>query len=95
MNTAIYSPTGANSGIGFAIPIDTLRSVVESLVALGRVSRPIMGVSFLESQQARALGIEKGVLVLAAPADGPAANARHSSALHDGRFFGEDSTFGF
>eukprot|EP00629_Pelagomonadales_sp_RCC1024_P011874 CAMPEP_0119296092 /NCGR_PEP_ID=MMETSP1329-20130426/50397_1 /TAXON_ID=114041 /ORGANISM="Genus nov. species nov., Strain RCC1024" /LENGTH=390 /DNA_ID=CAMNT_0007297023 /DNA_START=78 /DNA_END=1247 /DNA_ORIENTATION=- len=86
MNTAIYSPSGASSGVGFAIPIDTLASIVASLIKDGRVSRPILGITFLASQQARALGIERGVLVLAAPADGPAAAAgvRGTSRSPDG-----------
>ncbi|KAH8082099.1 serine-type endopeptidase [Aureococcus anophagefferens] len=64
MNTAIYSPSGASSGVGFAIPIDTLRFI----------------------RRAKALGIDKGVLVLAAPADGPAAAAgmRGTSRSTDG-----------
>ncbi|KAJ1449386.1 trypsin-like cysteine/serine peptidase domain-containing protein [Pelagophyceae sp. CCMP2097] len=86
MNTAIYSPSGGFSGVSFAIPIDTVKSIVESLILVGRVSRPIMGVSFLESSQARALGIDKGILVLTAPADGPAAAAgmRGTSRSQDG-----------
>ena len=86
MNAAIYSPSGASSGVSFAIPVDTLKTVVESLISVGRVSRPVLGVSFLESSQARALGIESGVLVLQAPADGPAALAgmRGTSRSPDG-----------
>ena len=86
MNTAIYSPSGASSGVGFAIPIDTLALSVASLIKTGTVLRPIMGVSFLEAAQAKALGIDKGVLVLAAPADGPAAAAgmRGTSRSTDG-----------
>ena len=60
MNTAIYSPSGASSGVGFAIPIDTLALSVASLIKTGTVLRPIMGVSFLEAAQAKALGIDKG-----------------------------------
>ena len=86
MNTAIYSPSGTSSGVGFAIPIDTLALSVASLIKTGTVLRPIMGVSFLEAAQAKALGIDKGVLVLAAPADGPAAAAgmRGTSRSTDG-----------
>eukprot|EP00633_Aureoumbra_lagunensis_P004715 CAMPEP_0197314816 /NCGR_PEP_ID=MMETSP0891-20130614/35346_1 /TAXON_ID=44058 ORGANISM="Aureoumbra lagunensis, Strain CCMP1510" /NCGR_SAMPLE_ID=MMETSP0891 /ASSEMBLY_ACC=CAM_ASM_000534 /LENGTH=313 /DNA_ID=CAMNT_0042803443 /DNA_START=248 /DNA_END=1186 /DNA_ORIENTATION=+ len=86
MNAAIYSPSGASNGVGFAIPIDTLKTVVDALISNGRVSRAILGVSFLESAQARALGIESGVLVLNAPADGPAAagGLRGTSRSPDG-----------
>lgn len=41
----------------------------------GKVVRPVLGISFLESKQARALGIEKGVLVLDVPSNSPAYKA--------------------
>lgn len=48
---------------------------VETLIRDGKVVRPILGISFLESKQARALGIGRGVLVLEVPEDSPAAKA--------------------
>jgi len=75
MNTAIYSPSGASAGIGFAIPIDTVKYIVETLIRDGQVIRPVLGISFLESRQARALGIGSGVLVLEVPEGSPAARA--------------------
>jgi S1-C subfamily serine protease len=39
MNTAIYSPSGASAGIGFAIPVDTLRTIVETIIRDGKVRR--------------------------------------------------------
>jgi S1-C subfamily serine protease len=45
MNTAIYSPSGSNAGIGFAIPVDTVKRTVEDLIAHGQVSRPTIGLS--------------------------------------------------
>lgn len=67
MNTSIYSPSGASSGVGFAIPVDTLRVIVNELIRNGRIVRPVIGISYLESSQARALGIKEGVLVLDVP----------------------------
>lgn len=75
MNTAIYSPSGASAGIGFAIPIDTVKFIVNTLIKDGKVVRPILGISFLESKQARALGISRGVLVLDVPQGSAAAKA--------------------
>lgn len=75
MNTAIYSPSGASAGIGFAIPVDTVKYIVNTLIRDGKVIRPILGISYLESKQARALGITRGVLVLDVPPDSPAAKA--------------------
>ena len=75
MSTAIYSTSGASAGIGFAIPIDSVKFIVETLIRDGRVIRPVLGVSLLESKQARALGISKGVLVLDVPTTSPAFKA--------------------
>ena len=75
MNTAIYSPSGASAGIGFAIPIDTVKYIVDTLIRDGKVVRPVLGISYLESKQARALGIGRGVLVLEVPPGSPADKA--------------------
>ena len=75
MSTAIYSTSGASAGIGFAIPVDSVKFIVETLIRDGRVIRPVLGVSLLESKQARALGINKGVLVLNVPTTSPAFKA--------------------
>jgi S1-C subfamily serine protease len=45
INTAIYSPSGAYAGIGFAVPVDTVNRVVPQLIAKGRYIRPSLGVS--------------------------------------------------
>ena len=45
--------------------MDTLSTVVKALVDDGRVRRPVLGITFLGGQQAKALGIDAGVLVLA------------------------------
>ena len=44
INTAIYSPSGASAGIGFAVPVDTVMRVVPQLIADGRYTRPTLGV---------------------------------------------------
>jgi len=75
MNTSIYSPSGASAGIGFAIPIDSVKFIVDTLIRDGEIVRPVLGISYLESKQARALGIEKGVLVLDVPVNSPAYKA--------------------
>jgi len=75
MNTAILSPSGSSAGIGFAIPSDTISQVVEQIIKGGQVARPVLGISFLEAQQARQLGIPEGVLILDAPTGSPAYQA--------------------
>jgi S1-C subfamily serine protease len=69
VNTAIFSPNGAgNVGIGFAIPVDTVRRVVNQIIRYGAVVRPSLGIALfpervqrsIENQLGRYLG---GVLV--------------------------------
>jgi S1-C subfamily serine protease len=65
MNTAIYSPSGASAGIGFAVPVDTIARIVPQLIAHGRVIRPVLGVNLddrLSDYVTRRLGVE-GALV--------------------------------
>ncbi len=44
MNTAIYSPTGSSVGLGFAVPVDTLRRVVNSIIDKGYYPHPSLGI---------------------------------------------------
>jgi S1-C subfamily serine protease len=74
MNTAIYSPSGSNAGIGFAVPVDTVLRVVPQLIQSGRVTRPRLGVVLVPDGIARRLGIE-GVLIARVEEDSPAAAA--------------------
>lgn len=45
MTTAIYSPSGLNAGIGFAVPVDTVNRVVPQLIAHGRYTLPSIGIT--------------------------------------------------
>ena len=79
INTALISPTGGNVGIGFAIPAEQARPIVETLMRGERVRRGYMGVGLqsLDGGVGQALGIERnrGELVNAITAGGPAARA--------------------
>lgn len=79
VNTAIFSPSGGNVGIGFAVPSRVARSVTDQLIRTGRVERGHIGVSLQELTPAiaQALGRpdDKGVLVAAVEPGGPAARA--------------------
>lgn len=79
INTAIYSRTGANNGIGFAIPIDMARNVMDQLKAHGRVVRGWLGVEIQEvtPDLAQSFGLPKpeGALVASADKEGPASKA--------------------
>ncbi|CAJ2665407.1 unnamed protein product [Trifolium pratense] len=56
INTAIYSPSGASSGVGFSIPVDTVNGIVDQLVKFGKVTRPILGIKFAPDQSVEQLG---------------------------------------
>lgn len=61
----IYSPTGAgNVGIGFAIPVDTVRRVVNQLIRYGKVVRPTLGIQVVDDRVARNLARQLGRTVL-------------------------------
>lgn len=75
VNTAIYSPSGASAGIGFAIPIDEVNRIVPRLIRDGRMVRPAIGISGGSPALGRALGAPRGVPVLDVQRDGPAARA--------------------
>ncbi|ANN65043.1 S1C family serine protease [Bordetella bronchialis] len=76
INTAIYSQSGGSLGIGFAVPIDTARSVMEDIIRTGYVRRGWLGVEpqDLTPDLARAfkLGSQRGVIIAGVMRDGPA-----------------------
>jgi serine protease Do len=79
VNTAIFSPSGGNVGIAFAIPASTAREVVQDLIKDGAVQRGWLGVEIqpVTSEIAESLGLtaDKGALVSNAQDDGPAKKA--------------------
>ena len=79
VNTAIYSPSGGSVGIAFAIPSDTVKSVVTQLKDKGSVTRGWIGVQIqpVNADIADSLGLKKaeGALVAEPQSDGPAVKA--------------------
>jgi len=79
VNTAIYSPSGGSVGIAFAIPSDTVKSVVSQLKDKGSVTRGWIGVQIqpVNADIADSLGLKKaeGALVAEPQPDGPAVKA--------------------
>ena len=68
INTMIASNVGQSAGIGFAIPINTAKAVINDLLTLGRVRRPALGVTTIpiDSQLADQMGLaaDYGLLIL-------------------------------
>ncbi len=79
INTAIYSQSGGSMGIGFAIPIDLARQVMDGLVRDGQVTRGWIGVQPRdldpEFAQSFELPVKDGVLITGVLQNGPAAQA--------------------
>ncbi|MGL4394994.1 MAG: Do family serine endopeptidase [Hyphomicrobium sp.] len=79
VNTAIYSPSGGNVGIAFAVPAKTVQDVINQLKSSGAVSRGWLGVKIqnVDDDTAASLGLTepKGALVSEVTANGPAAAA--------------------
>lgn len=83
LNTAILSRVGESAGIGFAIPVNQIRSAVPQLIKYGRVLRPKIGVVFADT--------EYGPVLLYVKPDSPAAEAGLQGArrkVHRGAFVG-------
>ncbi len=76
INTTIFSPSGASAGIGFAVPSDLARPIIEQLRQGGRVERGWLGVAVqdLAPEEARR-GSARGVMVAGVERGSPAARA--------------------
>ncbi len=74
INTAIYSPSGTSAGIGFAIPINTIKKIVPILIEHGRLLRPRLGIEVAPAHWALQAGV-KGVPVLRVAQNSPAEEA--------------------
>jgi serine protease DegQ len=76
INTAILSATGTSNGIGFAIPVDTVRAVADQLIATGTVQHAYLGVQgvSLDPVVAERYGLDaaEGAVVVAVEPGGPA-----------------------
>jgi len=88
MNTMIASPSGASSGVGFAVPVDTIRKIVPQIIQFGKVTEPGLGVTFVNDEYARRAGV-RGAVILEVPRDSQAYDAglRGLSRDNRGRLF--------
>ena len=79
VNTAIFSPSGGNVGIGFAVPASTAQDVVAQLIETGSVERGFIGVNLqgIDENLAEALGLDNanGAIVIGVEPGSPAASA--------------------
>ncbi|MCP5261473.1 MAG: trypsin-like peptidase domain-containing protein [Rhodoferax sp.] len=87
ITTAIYSPSGASAGIGFAVPVDTVNRVVPQIIRHGRYIRPTLGIRTDEELNRRLCELLKvrGVVVLRpAPGKPLAGGLRETTVGRDG-----------
>lgn len=86
VNTMIYSPSGGNVGIGFAVPVNTVRRSVAQLIATGRIRRGRIGLQLLGDEPSmhirHALQLPPGVIVHAVEPHSGAAQAGIRCAAH-------------
>jgi S1-C subfamily serine protease len=84
VNTAIFSPSGASAGIGFAIPVNTVKDVVPQLISYGRVLRPVIGVELASDSWVKRYRI-KGLPIVQVFPGMPAAEAGMTGAYRNAR----------
>ena len=87
VNTAIYTPSGASAGIGFAIPVQAVQWAVPDLIAHGRIRRASLGIEPAPDALLRRAGIEGSLISRVAPGSGAAkAGLRGTRRLPFGRW---------
>ncbi len=97
ITTAIFSPTGGNVGVGFAVPVDTIKRVLPDLLALGYYRHPFLGVRYAYRitptlAQALDLPVDSGLLLVQLYPDSPldragVRGAQHQVVLRGQRFY--------
>jgi S1-C subfamily serine protease len=90
VNTMIYSKSGSSSGVGFAVPVETVRRVVPQIIKFGVPQRAGLGVTLVKDELARANGV-KGVVIDTVSRGTPASRAglRGLKRTRQGVFIGD------
>jgi len=89
MNTMIFSTSGSSSGLGFAVPIDTIKRITPQLIKHKRVIRPGLGIGVLEDEIRSRYMKREGAAISFVDPDGAAAKAGLRGMMKDryGRIF--------
>jgi S1-C subfamily serine protease len=85
INTAIFSPSGAFSGVGFAVPVDVVNEVVPKLISHGKIQRPTLGIEVDEELNRRIvqhLGINGVVILKVTPESAAAVAGLHGAQIN-------------
>lgn len=89
MNTMIFSTSGSSSGLGFAVPVDTINRNVPQIIKYGKVIRPAIGIGILDDRKKKSLGVDKGAVITYIVPKGAASDAKLEGMMKDeyGRIF--------
>jgi len=85
VNTMIFSTSGSSAGLGFAVPVDTVKMIVPQLIQHGKVIRPGLGIGVLPEGAKKRIGIKEGVVITFVDEDGPAGKAGLKGLAQDRR----------
>lgn len=83
MNTMIYSNSGSSAGLGFAVPIDTIKRIVPQIIQHGKVIRPGLGIGVLPDHMKERYFGGKGVAISYVDEKGPAGRAKLKGLAQD------------
>lgn len=75
MNTMIISQSGSSSGVGFAVPVNTIASIVPELIQYGEVVRPALGIALLPDHMKIRFDIKEGIIIASVQKGSPAQEA--------------------
>jgi S1-C subfamily serine protease len=84
MNTMIAGPSGTSIGVGFAVPVDTIKKIVPQIIQFGKVTGPGLGVQFVNDEYVRRAGV-RGAVILEVPRDSQAYDAGLRGLSRDSR----------
>lgn len=89
MNTQIVSGSGSSAGVGFSVPIDSIKRIVPQIIEHGKVIRPGLGIIPLEDHYAKYFGVKEGLVIRSVDPKGGAAKAGLKGMERDrrGRYF--------
>lgn len=89
MNTMIFSASGSSAGVGFAVPVDTIKRIVPDLIKFGKVNRPGLGIALLEDTYKGYFNVDKGIVIKYVDPSSPAGKIGLKGMTRDprGRYY--------
>lgn len=83
LNTAIFSKSGASAGIGFAVPAEDIQRIATQIIEHGRIRLAGIGIVPVESDIARGIGVNSGVLIAQVMPNSPAEHVGLKATYRD------------